>query len=117
MVHRFMYEALTGLPIPKGLDICHSCHNRACVNPYHIRSETHQANLMDASRAKRLQGQTKTHCKRGHPLTEDNLTTGVFRGCKICHRGRCRLRQGWPEELAFTAPLVPKGRRTLYATR
>lgn len=109
MVHRFMYEALTAAPVPEGFDICHSCHNRACLNPYHIRSDTHQANLMDSSRAKRLQGQGKTHCKRGHPLSGDNLTPGVFRGCKICQRGRYRMRLGWPEALAFSEVLVPNG--------
>jgi hypothetical protein len=111
MVHRFVYEALTGLPVPKGFDICHSCHNRACLNPYHIRSDTHQANLMDASRAKRLNGQGKTHCKRGHPLEGDNLSPYTpFRSCVICGRGRYRLRLGWPEHLAFDPSVrVPNG--------
>jgi hypothetical protein len=109
MVHRFMYEALTAAPVPQGFDICHSCHNRACVNPFHIRSDTHQANLMDSSRAKRLNGQAKTHCKRGHPLSGDNLSPGVFRQCKICSRGRYRLRLGWPEKAAFSDIMVPSG--------
>lgn len=108
-LHRFMFEALTNKPAPADKDICHSCHNRACINPYHIRPDTHQANMMDSSRDKRLQGQTKTHCKRGHLLAGDNLSTGVFRHCKICSRGRYRKRLGWPEHLAFSPELVPDG--------
>src|SRR5258705_94726 len=31
---RFIYESLVGA-IPKGLELDHLCHNRACVNPDH----------------------------------------------------------------------------------
>lgn len=112
VVHRFMYEALlTGnlLP-PRGQDICHSCHNRACVNPYHIRQDSHSANLLESAAEKRLQGQWKTHCKRGHPLSGNNLLKGKqFRVCAICSRGRYRLRLGWPEHLAFADVILPPG--------
>lgn len=102
MVHRFVYHALTNESIPDGIDICHSCHNRACINPFHIRGDSHHANLMDSSRAKRLQGQGKTVCLRGHPLEGDNLSPHTpFRSCRICERGRYRMRLGWPEHLAF----------------
>jgi HNH endonuclease len=108
-VHRFMYQALTNKPIDDGFEICHSCHNRACLNPYHIRQDTHQANLMDSSRARRLQGQIKTHCLRGHPLSGDNLSNGVFRQCNICSRARYRRRLGWPEHMLYTEVIVPAG--------
>lgn len=111
MAHRFVYEALTGNPIPKGEEICHSCHNRACINPYHIRSDTHQANLMDASRAKRLNGQGHTQCKRGHPLEGENVVVNRsgFRQCRLCSRARYRRRLGWPENLLYSEIVVPAG--------
>lgn len=110
MIHRFVYHALTNEDIPDEIDICHSCHNRACINPFHIRGDSHHANLMDSSRDKRLQGQGKTHCLRGHPLEGDNLAPYTpFRSCLICQRGRYRMRLGWPEHLAFSDIKVPPG--------
>lgn len=76
------------------LDVCHSCHNRPCVNPDHIRADEHQANLMDGSRDGRLQGQWKTHCKRGHPLIPENLDPKRrWRHCILCDK----IRRSSPE--------------------
>lgn len=42
--HRVAYE-LTNGPIAPGLFIDHMCHNRACVNPNHLRTVTNKQNL------------------------------------------------------------------------
>lgn len=44
--HRLSYELFVGT-IPQGASILHSCHNRACVNPKHLRIGTHQENMQD----------------------------------------------------------------------
>lgn len=41
--HRLAYEWTVG-PIPGGLFIDHACHNRACVNPSHLRPATYALN-------------------------------------------------------------------------
>jgi hypothetical protein len=111
--HRAMWLAVHG--DFKGLDVCHRCDNKRCVSPLHLYLASHQQNLRDASKSKLLQGQWKTHCKRDHPLSGDNLYlqpgTG-FRGCKTCTRERARRR--WHDDPEFRARQIAreKERRT-----
>jgi len=48
--HRVAYEILVG-PIPAGSDIDHTCHNRRCVNPEHLRPTTRKQNMENRSKA------------------------------------------------------------------
>jgi hypothetical protein len=47
--HRVAY-LLTKGPIPDHLEILHSCDVRNCVNPAHLRVDTHAENIEDARR-------------------------------------------------------------------
>jgi hypothetical protein len=105
--HRAMWYAKHG--DPGALDVLHNCNNKLCINPLHLHIGTHKQNFKEASEAKLLQGQWKTHCKRGHPLSGDNLyrqpKTG-FRGCKTCTRERSRRR--WHEDPEFRARQIAR---------
>lgn len=114
--HRAMWYAKHG--DPGVLDVLHNCNNKLCINPLHLHLGTHKQNFKEASEAKLLQGQWKTLCKRGHPLTGDNLIPwSTWRGCRICATGRYRMKKmGWPEHLAFTVGKVPPGYMVDFAT-
>lgn len=65
--HRFVCAAFHGKPVGR-FDAAHSCGNRRCVNPAHLRWATHQDNLAD----RRLHG--TDHGGERHPAAK--LTNG-----------------------------------------
>ena len=46
LAHRHSYELLVG-PIDTGLFILHSCDNKLCVNPEHLRQGTQSENIKE----------------------------------------------------------------------
>jgi hypothetical protein len=60
--HRFAYTLTKG-PIPDGLFVLHSCDNRACVNPAHLRVGTDADNKQDVVERKRLAGVRNGYAK------------------------------------------------------
>jgi len=89
--HRVGYELYRG-KIPDGLNIDHLCRVPCCVNPWHLEAVTQKENVRrgENSKALRLRHAMKTHCKKGHPLSGDNLSVSQKRGriCKQCQRDR-----------------------------
>lgn len=84
--HRLVYELLVGV-IPAGLELDHLCRVRHCVNPDHLEPVTKAENIrrsygLGALRARQQQ------CRRGHPLTGENLSiaTNGRRRCLTCRR-------------------------------
>ena len=90
--HRIAYQEAKGV-IPTGLTLDHLCRVRCCINPEHLEPVTAQENLRRG-----IQGQNqyikRTHCKRGHALTLENIYHSPVRErrgerlCKVCHNMR-----------------------------
>lgn len=80
-VHRVVYEHFVG-PIPAGADLHHRCHNTVCANFEHVEPLQPRDHTLRGSTPPALNA-LKTHCKRGHPLSGDNLRIGP-RGERRC---------------------------------
>lgn len=71
---------------------CHTCDNPWCVNPAHLWWGTQAENTEDCIRKGRHPPSQQTHCKRGHPLSGDNLMSFAkpARICRTCEAARKR---------------------------
>lgn len=88
--HRVIF-CLAGKKIPKGMVVDHICRNKSCVRPSHLRIVTIRQNALENNPGTAFQNLHKTHCKRGHELTEDNLVKSLpYRRCLICARSDSR---------------------------
>jgi hypothetical protein len=101
--HRVAYRMWVG-EIPQGHYLAPACAGRFCINPFH----RFPISAGEAVRARRpglgrTRQSPRTRCRRGHELSEDNITWnssytkrgGVWvkvrtRLCSICHRERQR---------------------------
>lgn len=81
LAHRVAWTLAHG-EIPAEMTVDHTCRNRRCCNPSHLRLLTNVENASDNGFA------TKTHCPHGHPYGGENLYVSPRgdRRCRICAR-------------------------------
>lgn len=82
LAHRVAYEHAVG-PIPDGLTLDHLCRVRHCVNPDHLEAVTMGENVLRGDNPPAANAR-KTHCIRGHDLTDAVRDKMGRRVCALC---------------------------------
>jgi len=69
----------------------HTCENKACVNPNHLRATSNRVNVLLGNGACAKHARQR-YCKRGHRLYGDNLFLDkkAYRQCRVCDRAAKR---------------------------
>jgi hypothetical protein len=105
--HRFSYELMVG-DIPDGLVVDHVCHNRACVNPAHMRLCSRGQNVKNmAMRPTNKSGfkGASFHKASGlwHARIRDNYKTvslGYYKTPEEAHAAYCKAAPKYHGEFA-----------------
>ncbi|WP_063770597.1 HNH endonuclease [Streptacidiphilus carbonis] len=107
LVHRAAHELLIG-PVPEGLHVDHTCHNRdascaggatclhrRCLNVGHLEAVPPGTNLLRSRHTLAAVNAGKTRCPQDHAYDEANTVVGPegARGCRECRRERDRARR------------------------
>lgn len=81
--HRWAFVHLAGQTIPDGKVLDHLCRRTLCVNPDHLEVVTQRENILRGGWGSAVNAR-KTHCKRGHEFTPENIAPWAKPGTRVC---------------------------------
>lgn len=90
--HRIAYSIFKTHP-KTNLVLDHTCRNRSCVNPEHLREVTSKINILENSEGVASKNKNKTHCNSGHSYEGNLYTSKGKRECKKCNLLRGKIRR------------------------
>jgi hypothetical protein len=95
--HIVAYELFTGERVPDDCVLDHTCRNRACFNPRHLKPIPGVENTLIGEGPTALNAR-KTECIRGHEFTEENTLKRIRNGrtnreCRACKQMRDSVRK------------------------
>lgn len=82
--HRYAWELHYGQPFPAGMEAMHTCDNKGCVNPAHIRPGTHHENMLDCKAKDR---HAKGRLTKKSTLADD-IVRAIRSEYRLYHRKR-----------------------------
>lgn len=100
--HRYAYFQKHG-PIPEGLEVCHSCNVKLCVNVDHLYLASHQKNMQDAAKDGLLINQNKR--KKCCPVCGSEYGGPI--GDRECRPCRNLSQNAWRKRRREKVPAIP----------
>jgi len=103
--HRASYQAFVG-EIPEGMNVCHRCDNRFCVNPSHLFLGTQKDNLQDMKR--------KGRSTIGEKNARSKLTHAQVAMIKVLLKNKTQTDERLAEQFGVTRGainLIKQGKR------
>lgn len=108
LAHRAYWQLVVG-EVPVGLCLLHSCDNKKCVNPGHLRVGTHAENMAEAKERNRMRGLKgdKNHkAKITYEIADEirkdvsssNVSLGLKYGVSEVVISNVRLGKSWVRE-------------------
>ncbi len=100
--HRLLYEQAHG-DLPQTIEVCHSCDNPKCVNPFHLFAGAHKENMADMAAKDRSVAGVKNNNAKLTPhdirkirrlASEGMLQEDIALIFQVCHTAIYRIVAG-----------------------
>jgi hypothetical protein len=113
LAHRYHWEHANG-PVPDGLELDHTCRNRACVKLEHMEPVTGKVNTLRGEGPTAVNAR-RTECVNGHEFTEENTYTAPGSGQRKCRACMVAIRRRRQQRLSGNERRSKPDRDTLAA--